>query len=230
MKLASLALCLCLCGQPLLAQAPQPGQFVKPAVSLNFKEALTISDISLMLRTGLSEAEITQEISQRGLVAGMTDSEAQSLQEKGASSTLLARLRDPLLILTPEEFQKYQERQVRKQSGGTEASIPSSEPKTMSLPAAPVAKEVHEIEIPVDQFTRITLNGTPLSIAIHDIGDSSINVRVGNHLPKRFLKAEGLDAQHNNLTLIYENEVAKIYYVNTPRAHMNMCFLRLEGK
>ena len=67
MKLPPLVLCLCLCGQFSFAQASPPGQFVKPAVSVNFREALSFSDVSLMLRTGLSEAEVTQEITQRGL-------------------------------------------------------------------------------------------------------------------------------------------------------------------
>lgn len=238
MKSGSFALVSLLCWVAPFAHGQSPsaessgGQFVKPTASVNFKEAMSFAEISLMVRMGVSEAEITQEISQRGLVRPILATESSSLQAKGAGPALLATLRDPRYVLTQEELQKYEQRQAAKQNGGNGEIItrsfsnaPAPAPANNNTQAS---KEAREIEIPLEQFTTISVNGRPLRIAVHDNGDGTISVRLRSERPARFTKTEGFDSRHDNLTFLTSNEGGKVYYVNTSRAHMNMCILRTE--
>ena len=218
------------------AGAPSSGgTFVKPPVSVNFKEALTFAEVSLMVRSGLSEAEILQEISQRGLVYPVTEQEAEGLKAKGATPAVLAALRDPRFVLTDAEIQNYQQRQAAKQAGKTEtlttrsfqnSAAPASAPSNVPSPT----RKDTEIEVPLDQATQISVNGHPVRIIVHDNGGEDIFLRVNSGRPMVFQKAGGMDIRNDNLTFLFANEGGKVYFVNTPRARMNMCILRIEPR
>jgi len=216
---------------PGQSREPSAGQFVKPPVAVNFKEALTFSDISLMVRTKLPESEIIQEISHRGLVSAIQGTEAKSLELQGSSPALLALLQDPRFVLTEAEVQNYRQRQEMKQaqkSGGLPSpNLPA--PAAPEVGNAPVAAtKGKEVEIPLDQFNILSIEGHPLRLGIHDGGGDWIMVKINNERPTKLQKAEGFDSRGDNRTFLCANRGGKVYYVNTSRAHMNMCIIWIE--
>jgi hypothetical protein len=87
---------------------------------LRLAEAMRFEDVSFMLRTGTSEAEILHEIVQRGLVDPITPAQAKGLS--GASPAFIQGIQDPRYVLTPTEREQYlRRRQVAPvQSNGTQ--------------------------------------------------------------------------------------------------------------
>ncbi|MES2572258.1 MAG: hypothetical protein V4710_19665 [Verrucomicrobiota bacterium] len=77
----------------------------KPHEVLRSEEALTIIDIAQMLRTGLQEREILEDVRRRGLVEALNDSSQGYVQ--GASPALLRELKNYDYVLTDGERQNY---------------------------------------------------------------------------------------------------------------------------
>jgi hypothetical protein len=216
----------------LNAQTPE-GSFVKAPVSIDFKEALTFPEISLMVRAGMAQAEIIQEVRLRGLVRPVTAEDANLLQENGAGTELVATLQDLRFVLSPAEFDNYLQRKARKQAEqDSQASSPAHSrrpPMAQTAPPAPApGPKPVEIEVPMDEFTTVTVKGHTLRLYIHDNGDGTISLKVEDQRPTKFPKTNGFDSQDNNLTPLFAVNGAKVSFVNTARAHMNRCILRID--
>lgn len=87
-----------------------------------------------------------------------------------------------------------------------------------------------EVSIPLDQFTNIFPVGRQtVTLAIHDNGSEHFQVSFNHANPLAFTKADGFDTKGNNVTLIFVNTSARIFYVNTPRASAGCCILRVSS-
>jgi hypothetical protein len=74
---------------------------------LRADEAMTLDDLSLLLRTSTPEEEIVRQVARRGFVNALNPAAAQSLAALGASPRLIAIVQDPQYILTAAERQQY---------------------------------------------------------------------------------------------------------------------------
>jgi hypothetical protein len=87
-----------------------------------------------------------------------------------------------------------------------------------------------EVSIPLDQFTDVFPVGRQtVRLAVHDNGSEHFQVSFNHASPLTFTKADGFDTKGNNVTLIFVNSSARIYYVNTPRASAGCCILRVSS-
>ena len=64
---------------------------------------LTVSEISLMLRTGYSSTSLIQELSKRHFADSLDDTKEQALVKAGASAELIAALKSGTYSLSPEK-------------------------------------------------------------------------------------------------------------------------------
>jgi hypothetical protein len=77
-------------------------------------DAMTVKDVTFVLRSGGSDVELVAEIARRGLVDKIDDATAKELIASGASPTVIAALRDPRNILTVAEKARFNERSANR--------------------------------------------------------------------------------------------------------------------
>lgn len=102
------------------------GKMTKSASPYTSNEAMTIADVSLMLRTGFEENTIVEEVKFRGLLHGITPKEVTDLTAEGATQYLLRTLGDPDYILTDSEAAKYEARMKEKAVAALQAKTHST--------------------------------------------------------------------------------------------------------
>ncbi|MDB6170932.1 MAG: hypothetical protein JWL59_243 [Chthoniobacteraceae bacterium] len=83
------------------------GRMIKPREVLKAEEALTLIDLSQLLRSGLSDREIIEDVRRRGLVEALNESGERYLQAYRASPALITTLRNYDYVLTDVERQNY---------------------------------------------------------------------------------------------------------------------------
>lgn len=91
-----------------------PAQRISSGERLNSEDAMTFSDLSLLLRTNTPEHEIMLHLAQRGVLDPITATQVQSLAAMGASPNLLIVLQDPQYVLSAPERQAYVSRKQRR--------------------------------------------------------------------------------------------------------------------
>jgi len=75
---------------------------------------MTLNDVSFLIRTGSTEAEVLKEITERGLVDPIPDVQARSLANYNASARLIQEVQDPKYVLSPEEKTEYLQRSASR--------------------------------------------------------------------------------------------------------------------
>jgi len=70
---------------------------------------LTVSEISLMLRTGYSSASLMQELSKRHFADSVDETKEKTLVKSGASAELIAALKSGIYSLSPQKIAAVQE-------------------------------------------------------------------------------------------------------------------------
>jgi nucleoredoxin len=70
---------------------------------------LTVSEISLMLRTGYSSASLMEELSKRHFADSIDETKEKALVKSGASAELIDKLKSGVYSLSPEKIEAVQE-------------------------------------------------------------------------------------------------------------------------
>jgi hypothetical protein len=160
--------------------AKSQGKLVKPSGVLGADEAMTIAEVSIMVRLGYGEAEIIADIRRKGLVKGATAAEINDLAGLGATPALLALLTDDNYILTDDEWGKYDIRRQQRESlvkqsqKNEEVIIPTPTPYT-EAPRRP-------LHIPLPHS--IDVDHPVLSVPYSAFSQSSLDWAGGRKTPK----------------------------------------------
>lgn len=77
---------------------------------------MTFKELEFLVRQQTPEDEIVQEVAQRRLVAPIDEQIAAALTRSGATAGLLARLRQPKMLLSPEESRTEFQRQTAQEA------------------------------------------------------------------------------------------------------------------
>lgn len=83
---------------------------------LAFGAPMTFKELEFLVRQQTPENEIVREVAQRRLVAPIDEQIAAALTRSGATAGLLARLREPAMLLTPEESRTEFQRQMAQEA------------------------------------------------------------------------------------------------------------------
>jgi hypothetical protein len=78
------------------------------------REAVTLQEVSFMLRMHEADAEILAQVQRRGLAEPIDDKAAEALGRQGATAPLLAQLRVSPFLLTPPERALYASRAEKR--------------------------------------------------------------------------------------------------------------------
>lgn len=98
---------------------------IKPPEVLRAEEALTLFELSQLLRLGLRDGDILQDVQRRGLVDALDESGERYLQNCKASAALIQALKNYDYVLTDVERQNYFARaSARLESGRGSAARP----------------------------------------------------------------------------------------------------------
>jgi len=100
------------------------------AAWLHGVEPMSFQELSLLVRTGEPPQSIVNEAARRKLLQGLTPDQEAKLQQSGASPALIAALRSPVLLATPQEFQA----QVELAETQTQAQARPALPQAVVLP------------------------------------------------------------------------------------------------
>src|ERR1051326_2673395 len=73
------------------------------------QKPLTVSEISLMLRTGYSSASLMEELSKRHFADSIDETKEKALVKSGASAELIDKLKSGVYSLSPEKIEAVQE-------------------------------------------------------------------------------------------------------------------------
>src|ERR1051326_7145845 len=73
------------------------------------QKPLTVSEISLMLRTGYSSASLMEELSKRHFADSIDETKEKALVKSGASAELIDKLKSGIYSLSPEKIAAVQE-------------------------------------------------------------------------------------------------------------------------
>ncbi len=119
--LIALAFAGCEPPRPKLKPAPPPTPPLGPPAQrisgerLNAEDAMSFSDLSLLLRMGTPENALMQQIARRGFIDPINPAQAQSLAGLGASQRLIIVVQDRQYVLNAAERQGYLARQQRRE-------------------------------------------------------------------------------------------------------------------
>lgn len=91
-----------------------PAQRISGGERLRADDAMTLSDLSLLLRTSTPEDEIMQHIARRGFLEPVGAVQAQGLAALGASPRLVIVVQDPQYVLGAAERQAYLARKTQR--------------------------------------------------------------------------------------------------------------------
>ena len=121
--LAALVVAMCGCdfrpAKPprfTVVATPKPWPPARRVASEGFRveDAMTLEDLSFLLRTSTAENEVLNEVATRGLAQPIQPAEAQGLAVHGASARLIAAVQDPEYVLTYDERRQFDERKQRR--------------------------------------------------------------------------------------------------------------------
>jgi hypothetical protein len=99
-----------------VVSTPKPWPPARRVASEGFRveDALSMDDLSFLLRTGTAEKDVLHDVSIHGLAKPILPAEAQSLSVYGASTLLMAAVQDPEYVITPDERRQYDENRQRR--------------------------------------------------------------------------------------------------------------------
>ena len=77
---------------------------------------IPVKELEFLLRQGVSQDEIAREAAQRRLAAPLDETATAALVKSGASAALIARLKAPAMVLSPEESRSQLQKQIAQEA------------------------------------------------------------------------------------------------------------------